>query len=98
MFPIKLYPLYPPKSRQILIEQIKQLQDIFGYLNDVALAERLKKLDLVEQSDDVELHRALGYVLGWHHARSETAWLRARTCWEHLDAAHRHLHKKTRRD
>lgn len=81
-------PLYQQKHHHLPIDQIKHLQDVFGYLNDVSLAKRLKQLELSNQDGRTEVHRALGYVLGWHHARSENAWLSALAHWKNLEKAH----------
>ncbi len=68
-----LAPLYAAKDAQRFTKKLRSLQDKFGYLNDVVVAEKLK---LVRDDGilDPNLQRAIGYVMGWHAARAERAW------------------------
>lgn len=65
-------------------KQLKRLQDVFGYLNDVAMAERLMELEPGKRGDRDEALRAAGFALGWHQARADHAWLEARDRWTAL--------------
>ncbi|MEE9587944.1 MAG: CHAD domain-containing protein [Hyphomicrobiaceae bacterium] len=78
-------PIYPQKSRQAFVRQIKLLQDIFGYLNDVAVAERLKDMTAEQANNSPEVQRAVGFLHGWHYAQSHNAWTKARTRWKKLE-------------
>lgn len=74
-------PLYPAKQTGPLLRRIKKLQDLFGYLNDVAMAERLRDiLSGAPLVDDVVAH---------HEKRLKRAWRRARTLWSELAACER---------
>jgi CHAD domain-containing protein len=81
--------LYPKAEVRKLVRNMRHLQDILGYLNDVALAERLTSLGTNGAGRDVELQRAAGFVIGWHSARAEAAWKGANKAWETLEEAPR---------
>ena len=65
--------LYPAKDVRRFTKKLRSLQDKFGYLNDVVVAEKLK-LVRADGTSDPGLQRAGGYVIGWHAARAERAW------------------------
>jgi triphosphatase len=76
-------PIADPRAASSFLEQLKALQDVFGYLNDVRLAHHL--VDLPEcQSSSSAAGRAIGYVIGRHEAKAEQVWQRARKCWKKL--------------
>jgi triphosphatase len=81
-------PIYPRKASRRFLEDLKDLQEIFGYLNDVAMAKKLMDLSPVH-AFDAELQRAAGYVLGWHAARANEEWAAARERWRQLECAPR---------
>jgi inorganic triphosphatase YgiF len=62
-------PVFDKTARKPYLKSLKNLQDDFGDLNDLAVAERLLE-DLLARPgkrDDVKtLHRAAGLVVGWH--------------------------------
>jgi CHAD domain-containing protein len=66
-------PLYPEIAGRF-IKRLRQTLDIFGYLNDVAMAETLMALSHAEPTHDADREAAAGFVLGWHSARAEGAW------------------------
>jgi triphosphatase len=78
-------PIYPAKAGRRFLKKLKGLQDIFGYLNDVAMAKKLVDLS-AEHAADADLQRAVGYVLGWHMARANEAWAAARARWQRLES------------
>jgi inorganic triphosphatase YgiF len=61
--------LYDKKDAKSYLTSLKQLQDVLGHLNDVAVAEKLV-MQLVDrataQPDRESLHLAAGLVLGWY--------------------------------
>jgi CHAD domain-containing protein len=75
--------LYPKKKSDRFVKALKKLQNIFGYLNDVAMAE-----ELVAQHGhkSPEISMALGYLLGWHHGEAEKAFGHARVAWNDFAA------------
>ena len=78
--------LYPEHATRQFIKQIRSLQEVFGYLNDVVAAERLNAICHEGCADSREAQRAAGYVLGWHNAQAAHAWKDAHKGWQKLDA------------
>jgi inorganic triphosphatase YgiF len=78
--------LYPEHATRQFIKQIRSLQEVFGYLNDVVAAERLNAICHEGCGDSREAQRAAGYVLGWHNAQAAHAWKDAHKGWQKLDA------------
>ncbi|MBO0346771.1 CHAD domain-containing protein [Roseibium sp. CAU 1637] len=75
--------LYPQPKLKPYLRQLRKLQNVFGYLNDVAMAERL--LDHVPDLEP-ESAFAAGYCLAHHKARSDRKWQRAQELWQNLEA------------
>lgn len=73
--------LYPKADLKPFLKRMKRLQDIFGYLNDVAMAEKLASLPGVTGKDARETMLAIGFVIGWHEAQSQTMWPHAKGYW-----------------
>lgn len=82
-------PLYEKQDRKAFLTCLKDLQEIFGYLNDVTVAEGLLHMDVLNLQDQPELAQATGYVVGCHQVKSRQAWQDAREKWEHLKEAPR---------
>jgi triphosphatase len=61
------------KKRQVakFLASLRTLQNDFGYLNDVVLAQRLVTLTGTDYLGNSELHHVVGFVIGWHTARAE---------------------------
>ncbi len=76
--------LYRGKEVNAFLERLGKLQDIFGHLIDVAVAQKLPTIVRNERATDPALHRAIGFVNGWHAAHAERGWQNARTEWKHL--------------
>ncbi|MHA7775893.1 CYTH and CHAD domain-containing protein [Roseibium sp. M-1] len=74
--------LYPVDTVKPFLKRMKKLQDIFGYLNDVAMAERLPDTCKVTGEKAEEATRAIGFVIGWHEAQCQTMWQHARGYWD----------------
>ena len=81
-------PLYPKRTTQRFIRDLKQLQEVFGYLNDATLAEQLFDLKPADV-DDAAFHQAIGHITGYHAAQSTTTWYQAKQFWRDLVAAKR---------
>ena len=77
-------PLYRKRKVRRFIRELKRLQDAFGYLNDIALAETLPGIGVEEHVKRPEVHQAIGFALGWHTARAEGTWTEACTRWDAL--------------
>jgi inorganic triphosphatase YgiF len=85
---------FPAKSARRYLRVVQNLQDVFGELNDVAVAEcliaHLEKRgeegggDAHDAQADRALGRAGGMVLGWHMSLSVKLWSRAKKRWRRL--------------
>jgi CHAD domain-containing protein len=78
--------LYPQHATRRFIREIRSLQEVFGYLNDVVAAERLNVICHEHCGDSPEAQRAAGFVLGWHNAQAARAWKDAHRGWQKLEA------------
>jgi triphosphatase len=87
-----LGPVFTPKQVSAFIQHLKTLQDLFGDLNDLAMAEALFTGADAPAAADPDAQRAAGMVLGARGARAEAAWAHARAEWEALRAAPKFWH------
>ena len=76
--------LYARGKVEKFVKELKRLQDVFGYVNDVATAAELNQICHNRCSESREAQRAAGYVLGWHTAQAEHAWKSATKEWKRL--------------
>lgn len=76
--------LYPKKPVAKQTKKLNALQDVFGSLNDLAVAEEIVRT-LIEKSENMPNQLAIatggGRVLGWHGARADTHWQDASETW-----------------
>ncbi len=76
--------LYPKKPVTKKIKKLSALQDVFGSLNDLAVAEEIVRT-LIDKSngtpDQLPIATGGGRVLGWHGARAESHWEDASDAW-----------------
>jgi inorganic triphosphatase YgiF len=79
--------LYTAGKVRRVLKRVRAMQDGLGYLNDVALAGRLRTLEASGASPRGAVEQAIGYVIGWHASRSELAWGDAQETWAKLDKA-----------
>ncbi|MCP1336476.1 CYTH and CHAD domain-containing protein [Futiania mangrovi] len=77
-------PLFPAKRVRTWVKSLKTLQDVFGYLNDVAVARALLADLAPPDSADGTLSRTHGLVLGVHAGRADAAWSEAQSRWRRL--------------
>jgi triphosphatase len=77
--------LYPELRAHRFVQQIRSLQEVFGYLTDVVAAERLTAICREGCGESPEAQRAAGYVLGWHNAQAANAWPNAHKGWRKLE-------------
>ncbi len=77
-------PIYRRKDVRRFTAKLRELQDMFGYLNDVEMAEKLKLVPAAEATSEADLQRAVGYVIGWHTARADRTWTDIRSAWKRL--------------
>jgi inorganic triphosphatase YgiF len=76
--------LYDKDKVDRFIKDLKALQDVFGYVNDVATARELNGICQARCPDNAEAQRAAGYVLGWHDVNARQMWERAPKEWRRL--------------
>src|SRR5262249_44556070 len=76
--------LYAGKKLARFLKDLRKLQEIFGYINDVATAKRLSNIVQEHCPGDGSAQRAAGYVVGWHEADAEHAWAHAPREWRRL--------------
>ncbi|PVB61184.1 CYTH and CHAD domain-containing protein [Labrenzia sp. 011] len=74
--------LYPRDKVRPFLKRMKKLQDIFGYLNDVAMAEKLPQTCPPSGPQAGAVHQAVGFVIGWHECQCQTMWRHARGYWD----------------
>ncbi len=77
-------PLYKPSATRAFLKGLKRLQDVFGYLNDVALSDRLPSIVAASGADDPQLAAAVEAVRAWHARRAKDAWRDAKRRWRRL--------------
>ncbi|MCF8466627.1 MAG: CHAD domain-containing protein [Sneathiella sp.] len=82
-------PLYPAKKTRAFLKKLRDLQDVFGYLNDVTLSRKLFAIAADAKTDPDELLLDAVAIYSWHMKRSETAWRDAQECWKKLKNADR---------
>ena len=76
--------LYDGRQVGRFVKDLRKLQDVFGYVNDVATAKALNTIADERCAATPAAQRAAGYVLGWHQVRSEHAWDGVAEVWDHL--------------
>ena len=79
-------PLLPRKRKAHFLKRLKTLQNIFGDLNDLHMAETLFLAPGAPGAGDPNAQRALGRLLGSRTARADAAWHDARARWQDLSA------------
>ncbi|MEM5583513.1 CYTH and CHAD domain-containing protein [Roseibium sp. AS2] len=74
--------LYPADGVKPFLKRMKKLQDIFGYLNDVAMAETLPEKYTATGPQSETARLAIGFVIGWHEAQCQAKWQHAKGYWD----------------
>lgn len=73
---------FPRPAVTRYLKHLSTLQDLFGQLNDAAVAEDMvDRLLAAHNEHSAELSRASGLVVGWHRAMSVALWHGARKAW-----------------
>lgn len=81
-------PLFPSKEVKPFVKQLKTLQDVFGYVNDVRMAEQLRAI-ATEGCDWPDCAIAAGVVLGQHEEKAAGTWTHAQGEWRRLKSSDR---------
>jgi CHAD domain-containing protein len=81
-----LAPLYEKERSAPFLKRLKTLQDVFGELNDRALAEAVLTGPEAPAAGDPAAQRATGRILGAHEQAAKHAWDSAKADWAALKA------------
>ena len=84
--------LYPIDTTQPFLKQLKLLQDIFGYLNDVALADGLSSIVKESHPNRKDLLKDSDLLRDWHKSQADEAWKGAKNRWGELISAPKFWH------
>jgi inorganic triphosphatase YgiF len=84
--------LYGAKKVSRQLSYLVQLQQMFGSLNDLAMAEQIVGILIKDekracQTENVLLAKGVGRVLGWHGAKADETWAEAIAIWGKLKNA-----------
>jgi CHAD domain-containing protein len=81
-------PLFARRDTRHFIEQLKTLQDVFGYINDVRMAPRL--IEVQKQRDAcIDAARAAAYTIGRHEGEAAHVWRESPKAWKELERSPR---------
>ncbi|MEL6217458.1 MAG: CHAD domain-containing protein [Pseudomonadota bacterium] len=75
-------PLWPEKTVRPFLKRLKELQEIFGDLNDLAMAEMLFLAPDGPVGNDAPAARAAGFVIGVRTERARRSWEDAKGLWK----------------
>jgi triphosphatase len=70
------------KTTSRFIARLKELQDVFGYMNDVNMAGELRHIAEASKNQGA---LAAHYIIGWHESEARHVWMRANHAWKQLD-------------
>ncbi|MBO0763506.1 MAG: CHAD domain-containing protein [Hyphomicrobiaceae bacterium] len=76
--------LYDARMVGRFVKDLKKLQDVFGYVNDVATAKALDAICEERCTASRQAQRAGGYLRGWHEVSAQHAWAHAAKDWARL--------------
>lgn len=77
---------FPRKSAARYLSTLSKLQDMFGDLNDAAMAESMVARLKDSRDGGPDLGRPGGLVAGWHMALSVRLWSEARKRWRRFES------------
>lgn len=84
-----LLPLFPRRKAKPFLKRLKQLQDVFGLLNDARMvAGRLDEVLSDGRAPDGARHAA-GWIAGYAACEADVAWTHARALWKDLGKTRR---------
>ena len=81
-------PLFDQREGKQFIRQLKALQDVFGYINDVRMTPCLAEIQRERQVGSEAAHAA-SYAAGHHDAEAAHVWHRAGKAWRKLERSPR---------
>ena len=80
-------PLFAERDSAGFARKLRRLQNVFGYLNDVAMAETIR--ERLRDFRSSPAATAADATLEWHEKRAEDAWRKAQQRWRDLEATPR---------
>ena len=80
-------PLFDAKAVSTFLERLSRLQDLFGALNDAAMADHILARIAAESRGNggSELREAAAFVEGWHQSRIPITWEKAKKRWKRFE-------------
>jgi CHAD domain-containing protein len=77
-------PIFAAKPVSAFLERLSKLQDLFGALNDAAMAETILRRITAHAGErgGMELVQTSAFVDGWHQSRIEPTWEKAKKRWK----------------
>ena len=75
---------FPAKQVKPFLKRLRQLQNVFGELNDAAMTRTLLADPTLADAQSVLEQRAVGWIVGASQARSAYAWENAKARWQDL--------------
>jgi triphosphatase len=78
-------PLFPRKRVEPFLKRLKNLQTVFGDLNDAAMVKAHFSNADAPGADDPSKQRAIGWVIGASQTRADFGWPKARVLWRKLN-------------
>ena len=81
-------PLFKKRDTRRFIEQLKALQDVFGYINDARMAPRLIEVQHKWEAGG-SAARAASYTVGRHEAEAAHVWRGVGKLWKELKGSPR---------
>ena len=81
--------LYGARKVERFVNDLRKLQDVFGYLNDVSTAKALDAICDEYCAGSSAAQRAAGYMLGWHDVKADCAWKGVAKLWDRLQRRRR---------
>ncbi len=78
-------PLFSEKRARRFRSRMKNLQTVFGDLNDAAMVKAMFAQSQTGLADGAGTKRAVGWVIGASAARADTGWYRAKALWRDLE-------------
>jgi triphosphatase len=77
-------PLYRKKRIKAFVNSLKQLQEVFGYLNDVKMAQTMFTGADAPGAGHPQIEHSKGLIIGARQAKAENAWHDAKALWRAL--------------
>ncbi|MCY6379464.1 CYTH and CHAD domain-containing protein [Hoeflea prorocentri] len=87
-----LMPIYSGPEPKVFYKKLRSLQDVFGYLNDVAMADELAAKIAAEFPAGHDLNKSVTHICRWHTIRARLELRKAGRRWRHLKSSPKFWH------